>query len=180
MKDVTNLTERALLIIDLQAIMFDPTNPVYQATTLLAKVQSLIERAHHAALPVIYIQHNGKPDGVLAPNSPAWQIQAEIFPKPDELVVQKHFWDAFQATTLDAELSRRGIKELIVAGCQTEFCVDTTCRRAFSLGYQVTLLEDAHSTWNGPVISGVAKIAHHNNILGGRFVRLAKSELINF
>lgn len=38
-------------------------------------------------------------------------------------------------------------RNVVMCGIQTEVCVDTTCRRAFSLGYRVTLASDAHSTW---------------------------------
>lgn len=44
-------------------------------------------------------------------------------------------------------------------------CIDTTCRRAFSLGYKVTLVSDAHSTWNSQVITAQQIINHHNSVL---------------
>jgi nicotinamidase-related amidase len=43
-------------------------------------------------------------------------------------------------------LQQLGISKLVIVGMQIEFCVDTTCRRAFSIGYETILVEDAHST----------------------------------
>lgn len=40
--------------------------------------------------------------------------------------------DSFFKTSLEAELDGRAVKGLVVAGCMTQFCVDTTCRRAAS------------------------------------------------
>ncbi|MBE0341825.1 isochorismatase family protein, partial [Paenibacillus sp. 28ISP30-2] len=69
----------------------------------------------------------------------------------------------------------------IIAGMQTEFCLDTTCRNAYSLGYQNNVLVlDAHSTFNSKVLSGEQIVAHHNEMLGNRFVRLLATEDVHF
>jgi nicotinamidase-related amidase len=47
----------------------------------------------------------------------------------------------------------------------TEYCVDTTCRRATSLGYDVTLAGDAHLTRDNGVLTAANIIAHHNFVL---------------
>jgi nicotinamidase-related amidase len=47
----------------------------------------------------------------------------------------------------------------------TEYCVDTTCRRATSLGYDVMLARDAHLTRDNGVLTAANIIAHHNFVL---------------
>lgn len=47
----------------------------------------------------------------------------------------------------------------------TEYCVDTTCRRAASLGYHVMLACDAHLTRDNVVLTAANIIAHHNFVL---------------
>ncbi len=79
-----------------------------------------------------------------------------------------------------AELAARGIAKLVVAGIQTECCVDTTCRRASSLGYQTTLVRDAHSTWDSRTLSAAQIITHHNEALDGWFVTPKPSSEIAF
>jgi len=49
----------------------------------------------------------------------------------------------------------------------TEYCVDTTCRRAISLGYDVTLVSDAHTTVDNKLLTAAQIIAHHNALLDG-------------
>ena len=73
-----------------------------------------------------------------------------------------------------------GVGRLIIAGIQTEFCVDTTCRRAFSLGYDITLMSDGHSTWDTDVLPADTIIAHHNRTLGGTFATLKRERDILF
>ena len=73
-----------------------------------------------------------------------------------------------------------GTERLIVVGNQTKFCVDTTCRRAHSLGYKVTLLKDGHSTWDNEHLKAQQIIDHHNLVLGRHFVSLDETTCIDF
>jgi nicotinamidase-related amidase len=156
----------ALLIVDTQNDMLTGDAPVYQAEEVVARIQSLLARARSAGVPVLYVQHCEAEGGGLAPNTDGWQIHAQISPQEGETVVHKWHPDSFQGTPLQQELEARGIGNLVIAGLQTEMCIDTTCRRAYSLGYKVTLVADAHSTWDNGIISAPQIIAHHNATLG--------------
>ncbi len=164
--------DTALLIIDVQLGMFEESNPVYQGDKLLATISNLIARVRAAGLPVIYVQHSGAEGDLLAPGSAGWPIYPAIAPSGEDLVIHKHHPDSFQDTKLQCELDAEGIKHLIVVGIQTEYCVDTTCRRAYSLGYDVILVQDAHSTWDSEHLKAPQIIAHHNEVLGGWFATL--------
>ncbi len=173
-------TDTALMIIDVQLGMFDETFPVYNGEALLGTVKGLLQRARAAGTPVIFIQHNGQGEDSLRPDLPGWAIHPAIQPAPGETVIQKDHPDAFQDTRLQSVLQGLGVKNLVVAGIQTEFCVDTTCRRAYSLGYTVTLAQDGHSTWDNEALTAPQIIAHHNLTLGGWFVKLLPAEEIRF
>jgi nicotinamidase-related amidase len=162
--------DTALLVIDVQKGMFAEDDPVYQGAGLLATIGDLLAKARSAEVPVIYVQHNGGPGHPLEPGSEGWPIHPAIAPAAGEPVVGKATPDSFHETTLQAELDARGITKLVVAGIQTECCVDTTCRRASSLGYETTLVKDAHSTWDSRTLSAAQIIAHHNDALDGWFV----------
>ena len=62
-------------------------------------------------------------------------------------------------------MEAHGIAHLIVVGCKSEVCVDATCRRATNLGYNVTLVSDAHSTTDNVILTAPQTIAYHNHIL---------------
>jgi len=96
------------------------------------------------------------------------------------VVVQKRHPDAFQDTNLQRQLEAKGIARLIITGIQTEYCIDTTCRRAYSLAYDVTLVKDAHSTWDTDRLTAPQIIAHHNNVLSGWFAQLKEASEIYF
>ena len=98
---------------------------------------------------------------------PGWQIRRELAPVRDEPVIPKTACDAFFKTTLESELASRSIQRLIVAGCMTQYCVDTSVRRAVSLGYDVTLAEDGHLTVDSGSLTFDQIVAHHNALLDG-------------
>ena len=72
------------------------------------------------------------------------------------------------------------VKKLVIGGLQTEWCIDSTVRRAYSLGFDVTVVEDGHSTMNSSVLDASKIVAHHHQVFGGRFARLKLGKDIDF
>lgn len=159
--------ETALLVIDVQSGVVDWSQPTSEdSDEVLARINELLARARAAGTPVIYIQHDGEEEGGrLFPGSVGWKIHPAIAPANGETVIRKRASDAFYETSLQDELHKRGIKRLVVTGCRTQYCVDTTCRSAVSLGYDVTLASDAHMTVDTETLSAPQIIAHHNETL---------------
>src|SRR5215472_135130 len=154
-------TDSALLIVDVQTGLVAGTKPVYRLDELLENISTLIAQARTTGIPIIYIQDND----VDEIGSPGWQIHPAILPTQHDLVLRKPEADAFYGTALRKELEARDIGHLIIVGCKSEVCIDATCRRAVQLGYEVTLVSDAHSTTNTPVLSAPQVIAYHNFLL---------------
>ena len=93
--------------------------------------------------------------------------------KKQDVVFTKRYPSCFRDTVLLRELNQRGIKQLVIAGMKTEFCVDTTCRAAPELGFRTVLISDAHTTMDNDCLSASDIIAHHNSTLAGPFVTLS-------
>jgi nicotinamidase-related amidase len=163
----------ALVIIDVQNGILRPSDgpradAVWRALDkAVARIAGMLDRARGAGVPVVHVQHDGGPDHRLAVGSKGWQIRAELTPLPNEQVVRKTACDAFFATSLEEQLRRRGIDHLVIAGCMTEYCIDTTVRRAVSLGFDVTLAADGHMTDDAGTLRCEDIIAHHNRLLDG-------------
>ncbi|GCF11902.1 cysteine hydrolase family protein [Dictyobacter arantiisoli] len=157
--------DTALVIIDIQIGMIDPDNAHHQEA--LAHMQTLLERARAADVPVIYVQHSGPKGDWLEPGTERWPIHPAIAPQADEVIVHKRASDSFHATTLEQVLQDKQIKHLVVAGAQTDYCVDTTVRRATTFGYNVTLVGDAHLTYTTTILSEAQIIAFYNDTLHG-------------
>jgi nicotinamidase-related amidase len=166
--------QTALLIIDVQNAMFSYEDAqIYDGDEVMNNICLLLEKARAADTPVIFIQHSSDDsEDEFYVGTETWQIHPRLARQETEPIIQKRTWDAFYQTDLELVLQKHGIKSLIIAGMQTEFCVDTTCRRAFSMGYESILVHDAHSTMDGHVLTASQIIKHHNNVLGGRFATL--------
>ena len=169
-----------LLVIDLQRGMFMDAAKPHDGEGVLARVAALLQRARSRGAPVLHVQHDGGPGDVLGKPDLGWEIHPDVAPLPHEPVVGKSRCSAFPGTALDAHLKRLGITRLVVAGMQTEYCIDTNCRAAFDLGYKVVLAKDGHTTFDTPVLSAAQIIAHHNRTLNGSFVELAAAGDIAF
>lgn len=174
------MSDTALLIVDMQSGNFSGQHPIYKGDELLTRVKSLINKARIAQLPIVYVQNNGTHGDPDEYGTTGWEIHPSIKPLKVDTVVQKKTPDAFHETNLRHELESREIKKLVIAGLQTEYCIDTTCRRAYSLGYDVILVKDAHSTWNSPLFNAQQIIDHHNQVLSGFFVTLKNEEEVRF
>jgi nicotinamidase-related amidase len=170
----------ALLVIDMQVGMFDSPklSPVHRSQALLDTVSRLIDAARRKRVPVIFVQHCGSKGHPLEEGTPGWRIHRAIAPERREAVIFKRQPDAFDRTRLNTTLKTKAIKKLIVSGIQSDFCIDSTCRRAFSLGYEVILAADAHSTWALGRLTAAEIIAHHNAVLGSGFATVKPAERI--
>jgi nicotinamidase-related amidase len=111
---------------------------------------------------------------------PGFPFRPEMAPQGDEPVVVKHFCSAFQGTNLGDLLAAKEVRRVIICGMQTEYCVDTICRSAFERGYAVTLIGDAHTTFDSEVMAADEIIRHHNATLAGGFATVHAAEAVRF
>ncbi|MBC7518605.1 MAG: cysteine hydrolase [Microbacteriaceae bacterium] len=149
MTTLPNRTHTALLVIDVQN---DVVDAAFQRDAVVRTIGSLLDRARTEQVPVVWVQHSADH---LPQNSAGWQIVPELTPRPTEPIVHKRHGDAFEATNLEQHLADSGIGRLVVCGAETDACIRSTIHGAFTRGYDVTLVADAHSTsdlteWGAP------------------------------
>lgn len=174
----------AVLVIDVQQGLCVGEGKPHDCEGTIARINQVTENARAADVPVIFIQHESK-SGYLVCETDDWQLADGLIVKETDLKVRKTTPDSFLRTELEGLLKERGIEQLIICGMHTEFCVDTTTRRALALGYSVVLVADAHTSAGNAAISAPQVIAHHNATLtnissfGPRAVAL-KADQIQF
>jgi ureidoacrylate peracid hydrolase len=86
--------------------------------------------------------HLGVKEGVLARDEWGTDIVEELTPEDGEPVIYKTRFSAFYRTDLDELLRSYGAKHLVITGCTTSICVESTIRDAFFRDYHCILLED--------------------------------------
>ena len=172
-------TLAALVLIDLQVGNFGDEEPrIHRGGELLERAGRLLAWAREEELPVIFILNDGGEGSIDEAGSPGFEVHPALEPLSGEEMIIKTTPDSFLDTGLQRLLEESDITDLIITGLQTEICIDTTCRSAWQLAYDVTLVSDAHSTWDGDALNAEQIIAHHNSILGGWFVDLATTDEI--
>lgn len=152
----------ALLVIDFQKGLV-ATDPLPgDAASVSANVRELTQRARAARVPVIFVQHE---DDTLVPGSEAWQIADAAQAQDRDYFVSKRTPDSYLNTALGATLAQLAIQHVVICGYASEFCVDTTTRRAAANGFTVTLVADAHTTHDKPHATAAMIREHHNQTL---------------
>jgi nicotinamidase-related amidase len=131
------------------------------------RIAALLAAARSAGVLVVHVQMTTLPDGMS--ESPAQlrfglrlqrqnditgpfrytlqgdagrEFVAELTPRDGELVVPKWRSSGFWGTSLDLLLRSNGIETVVVSGCTTEGCVESTARDALFNDYYVVIVED--------------------------------------
>ena len=157
--------KKALIVIDVVNGIFNLPIPLFEPESFLAKIQKLVSASRRQEIPIIFIQINGPSGSPFEKGTDGWEVHPELKPREVDIVIEKENPDAFQDTQLNEKLRKFGAKELIICGFATEGCVDATVRSAYSRGYSVCLVADAHTTTDNPVLKGEQIVSHHNFIL---------------
>lgn len=139
--------------------MYDRTRP---------RLVSLLAAARTHGLLVVHVQNTSLPNGrsdspaqlrfylrmhaaargdgpplrYTVPGTPGHEFAEEFTPSAGELTVRKYRSSGFWGTNLDLVLQSNGIKTVVVAGCTTEGCVESTARDALFNNYYVVIATD--------------------------------------
>jgi nicotinamidase-related amidase len=140
MSTLADRPHTALLVIDVQNGVVEEA---HDRDAVVTNVATLVDKARFADVPVVWVQHHSEH---LAQGSNPWQYVPELQQGESEAVVHKQFADSFEETDLEDVLAAAGIGHLVVAGAQTDECIRSTIHGAFTRGYDVTLVGDAHTT----------------------------------
>jgi nicotinamidase-related amidase len=134
---------------------------------MIPRLARLIEGARAAGVRVVYVQmttlpgraiespaqirfnlrlhlasNGGEPLRYTEDGSTGQQVIDELAPGPNDLMVKKYRSSGFWGTNLDMLLRSNGILSVIVTGCTTEGCVESTARDALFNDYYVVVPED--------------------------------------
>lgn len=150
--------------------------PIWRLDEVVEECRLLLEAGRRAGMPIVYTRAVSRADGADTPprmrrllagkdlsgldplpagpaagpavpdRSRPSPILEPVAPQPGDIVIDKLRWDAFHFTELEPVLRNLGVDRLIVAGLQTNVCVETTARTAMMRNFEVAVPEDAVST----------------------------------
>lgn len=175
--------KKALLVIDMQVMPFIWKDyggkRLFEEERLLENISQLIQKARITGIPVYYILYTEGEGSPRAEGEPLWQVHPEIAPRETDRMIVKYHADSFLKTDLHRRLQQDDVDTVIICGIQTEFCIDTTVKSAYSYGYHVVLPKDGHSTFDSEQLRAETIIAHHNAILD-QFADIIPLEEVDF
>jgi ureidoacrylate peracid hydrolase len=121
-------------------------------------ITDLVRAARAAGVPVFWVRADYRLEKLPASMAARFAAQGKgriccepgswgaefhgVAPAPGEVIVDKHCYSAFIGTDLAERLAARGIRTLVFAGVQTNVCVETSLRDAYSLGFHVAAAAD--------------------------------------
>src|SRR3954453_22121425 len=202
LKDKVDPRHAALLMVDVQndfcaegGAMHREGRDLGLVTQMIPRLERLLAAARAAKVACVWIRnvYNTGPNHYL---SEVWLEQAtrrrngayvqypvcepgawngdfyQVRPLPEEVIVTKHRYGAFEGTDLDVVLRAKGIRTVIMTGVATNVCVETTARQAFLRDYYVVFTNDCTATFS----QGEHEAALHN--IDNFFGQVAVSEEI--
>jgi nicotinamidase-related amidase len=152
--------ETAVVVIDMQNGFCHPDGSLYAPASgdALAPVGALIERARDAGVRIVYTRDVHPPgqfdDAHYYDEFERWgehvvegswetEIVTDLAPAPEDHVVEKHSYDAFQRTELAGWLDARGIGDLVFCGTLANVCVLHSAASAGLRDFRPVIVEDA-------------------------------------
>ncbi|MBA3233121.1 MAG: isochorismatase family protein [Propionibacteriales bacterium] len=140
MTTMSNRPNTALMVIDVQKGV---VAQAHQRDAVVANISTLVDKAREDGVPIVWVQHSGEQ---MERGSDVWEYVPELARRESEPLVHKRFGDSFEDTDLEEVLDKAGVGRLVVTGAQTDECIRSTIHGAFTRGYDVTLVGDAHTT----------------------------------
>jgi nicotinamidase-related amidase len=171
--------KKALIVIDLQEAFFEiEENNLYNAEKIINNINTIIDKHRSLNNLIIFVQHTSNEEkDEFYRGSSTWKLYKGLHYNKSDTIIQKESWDAFLNTGLKNILEENRILKLHFVGAQTEYCLDTTLRNAYSLGYKNNYIyRNAHTTIDSKILKAEQIIEHHENIWDNRFCKIIENE----
>jgi nicotinamidase-related amidase len=145
----------ALLVVDVQRGMADPSWGRRDNPACEDNIAALLAAWRRRSWPVVFVRHDSdEPGSPLAAGQDGNEFKELVDGEPD-LLVAKTVNSAFHGEpSLQAWLDGEGIGRLYVCGITTNHCCETTARVGGNLGYDVRFVLDATHTFDRPDPAG--------------------------
>ncbi|WP_327117408.1 cysteine hydrolase [Streptomyces sp. NBC_01341] len=152
-------------------------------------IAELLDAWQASGRPVVFVRHDSpKPDSPLRAGHPGNAFKGYVEERRGkgtgpELFLTKSVNSAFYGTPgLDAWLREAGVRQIVVAGIQTNMCAETTARMGGNLGYEVFFPLDATYTfdqvgpWGWKLSADELSRATAVTLHGGGFASVVRTE----
>lgn len=157
-----------LLVIDTQKLI--TTEKLYRFDTFVSNIIELLRTARANDIEVIYVRHDDGEGQALTRGTEGFELYEAFAPTPEEKIFDKTVNSAFKGTGLLEYLRKKQETDVVLAGLQTDYCMDATVKAAFEHGFHVMVPAYANSTVDNPFMTGEKSYRYYNEFLwNGRY-----------
>ncbi len=157
-----------LLIIDTQKHITNEA--LYRFDELVSNIKVLLHTARKNDIEVIYIRHDDGAGKPLAKGTDGFEICEAFAPVNGERIFDKTVNSPFRNSGLLEYLRSKGETELIIAGLQTDYCMDAAVKCGFEHGFRIYVPAYANSTFDNAFMKAEETYRYYNELMwNGRY-----------
>ena len=159
----TEVNDMVLLVVDTQKLLVN--DQLYNFSTFTKNIENLISAARKNSMEVVYVVHDNGAGSSLTKGEEGFEIYEDFKPLEQEKIFTKEVNSSFRGTGLLKYLNNKNEKEIIVAGLQTDKCIDATVKCGFEHGFHMIVPAYANSTIDNEYLSGENSYKYHNEFM---------------
>ncbi len=153
-----------LLVVDTQKGITDER--LHEFEKLKRNIRTLISAARKNGVEVVYVRHDDGPGTGFSAGDDEFDIFEEFAPEEKERIFDKTVNSAFHNSTgLVEYLAEKSEKKIMIAGLQTNFCIDATIKSGFEQGYEMIVPEYANSTFDNAYMKRDVCYHYYNDFI---------------
>ncbi|GAA0117278.1 cysteine hydrolase family protein [Clostridium senegalense] len=157
-----------LLIIDTQKLITN--EKLYKFDMFVSNVKNIINQARLNNIEVIYVRHDDGIGNELTKGNDGFEIYEKFKPINEEKIFDKVVNSAFKGTGLLEYLINKGEENIIIAGLQTDYCIDATIKCGFEHGFNIVVPAYANTTVDNKFMSSEQSYKYYNEYMwNGRY-----------
>ena len=152
-----------LLIVDTQTMIMNEA--LYEFQLLESRIKTLIAQARRHGVEVVYVRHDDGAENALTKGAQGFDIYDEFKPLCGEKIVDKNVNSAFKDTGLTEYLRDKGEDTIMIAGLQTEYCINATIICGFEHGFHMIVPAYTNSTVDNDYMSAKKTYDYYINFI---------------
>ena len=164
-----------LLIVDAQSLITN--EKLYKFELFVSRVKRLIDQARTNGIEVIYVRHDDGEGNLLTKGADGFDIYYAFKPNDGEMIFDKNVNSPFIETGLLEYLQEKEESTIMVAGLQTDYCIDATVKCGFEHGFKIIVPEFTNSTFDNDFMSAEITYKYYNEFMwNGRYAKYVSFE----
>lgn len=155
-----------LLVVDTQKLITNKN--LYNFDVFERNVKKLIKQARINNIEVIYVRHDDGEGTELTKGAEGFEIYDGFKPVNGEVIFDKCVNSSFNGTGLLEYLKGKDVKDIIVIGLQTDYCIDATIKCGFEHGFKMIVPENANTTFDNDFMVAEQTYKYYNEFMWNR------------